>query len=38
MFLRKMCPKYLMNREMLDVKLKVDSPMMADYLAYLFPP
>lgn len=23
---------------MLDVKLKVDSPMMADYLAYLFPP
>lgn len=27
-----------MNREMLDVKLKVDSPMMADYLAYLFPP
>ena len=27
-----------MNCEMLDVKLKVDSPMMADYLAYLFPP
>lgn len=27
-----------MNCEMLDVKLKVDSLMMADYLAYLFPP
>lgn len=33
-----MCPEYLMNCEMPDVKLKVDSPMMADYLAYLFPP
>lgn len=37
-FFTKYALRLFFTREMPDVKLKVDSPMLADYLAWLFPP